>query len=58
MISGNTPAIYSVFWEECARQWHDGRVVRMPWNPATGVRSPKGSLRFLSSLLFPVKVIA
>ena len=29
MISGNTPAVYSVFWEEFARQWHDGRVVRM-----------------------------
>ena len=26
MISGNTPAISSVFWGGCARQWHDGRV--------------------------------
>ena len=33
-------------------------VVRMPCNPVTGVRSPKDWLRFLSSLLFPVKVIA
>ena len=32
-------------------------VVRMHGNPATGVRSPKGWPRFLSSLLFPVKVI-
>ena len=59
MISGNTPAICSVYWKECAWQWDDGRLgVRMPYNAATGVRSPKGSLRFLSSLLLPVKVIA
>ena len=31
---------------------------RMPCHPATGVQSPEGALRFLSSLLFPVKVIA
>ena len=33
-------------------------IVRMPFHPATGVQSPEGALRFLSSLLFPVKVIA
>ena len=33
-------------------------TVRVLCNPATEVRSPEGALRFLSSLLFPVKVVA
>ena len=33
-------------------------IVRVLCNLATGVRSAEGALRFLPSLLFPVKVIA
>ena len=59
MISGNTP-LYRAFFGKGVPgngmmvEWE----VSVPCNPATGVRSPKGSLRFLSSLSFPVKVIA